>query len=498
MNRLVLFAFVCGFSLFPNVESSAQKIRITAANTTSANASTYDSGEGIRIFQGVKPDIVLIQEFKYGNNTPAAIRQFVDSTFGSGFSYYRETITVGGGIPNGVISRYPIIAQGSWDDPEINNREFAWARIDIPGAVDLWAVSLHLKASSGDAGTRNQEAIALRNYIQANIPPDDFLVIGGDLNSYSRNEAQFTVLSEVVRTAGPYPADQNGNQNTNAGRSSPYDNIFSDADLDALQVPVVIGSRTFANGLVVDTRVHTPLSDLSPALFGDSGATNMQHMTIVKDFYIPPSILTVSPLTGGTVGSPFSFSFSANAGTAPYLWSVAAGTLPPGLALAADGSLAGTPTAAGIFNFSVRVTDGGNVSATAALSLEIKEPLTRFLEFHNLPAESAGVDSDGDGVVNLIEFLLGGNPTQRDSSILPKFVADAENSSVISEFPFLTAAGSVTWKIQYSVDLETWTNAPEIEGVTSTITPGDPMSQAIIRIPTNDGKYFMRLFASAP
>jgi len=36
-----------------------------------------------------------------------------------------------------------IVEAGEWDDPRVGNRDFAWARIDIPGPVDLWAVSVH-------------------------------------------------------------------------------------------------------------------------------------------------------------------------------------------------------------------------------------------------------------------------------------------------------------------------------------------------------------------
>ena len=42
----------------------------------------------------------------------------------------------------------PILDSGSWDDTLSPNRDFAWARIDVPGPHDLWAVSLHLLTSS--------------------------------------------------------------------------------------------------------------------------------------------------------------------------------------------------------------------------------------------------------------------------------------------------------------------------------------------------------------
>jgi endonuclease/exonuclease/phosphatase family metal-dependent hydrolase len=258
-------------------------IRIAAANTTSGNYQSYDPGEGVRMFKGTKPDVVLIQEFNYGTNSATDIRSFVDQTFGPSFAYYRQPSVQ---IPNGVISRWPIIAAGVWDDTLVSNRDFVWARIDIPGAKDLWAVSLHLLTS--DATTRANEASALVNFIKANVPAGDYLVVGGDLNTGSRVETCINTLSQVVVTASPYPADQNGNTNTNASRARPYDWVLVDADLNQYKTATVLGgSRSYPAGLVLDSRVYTPLTEISPVLYGDSSAFNMQHMEVVRDFNVP-------------------------------------------------------------------------------------------------------------------------------------------------------------------------------------------------------------------
>jgi hypothetical protein len=49
-----------------------------------------------------------------------------------------------------------------------------------------------------------------------------------------------------------------------------------------------VGTSTFPAGLVIDTRDYSPITDLSPARIGDSAASNMQHMGVVKDFFIQP------------------------------------------------------------------------------------------------------------------------------------------------------------------------------------------------------------------
>ncbi|NDH86605.1 hypothetical protein EBY67_06095, partial [bacterium] len=61
------------------------------------------------------------------------------------------------------------------------------------------------------------------------------------------------------------------------------------------ETPVKIGSLSFANGLVFDSRKFTPLSSVDPVLVGDSGATSMQHMAVVRAFAVPAlELLTVT------------------------------------------------------------------------------------------------------------------------------------------------------------------------------------------------------------
>jgi endonuclease/exonuclease/phosphatase family metal-dependent hydrolase len=103
---------------------------------------------------------------------------------------------------------------------------------------------------------RNTEAANLVNFIKANVPASDYLVIAGDFNTDSRSESCFSTFSQVVSTASPYPADRNGNTNTNASRGKPYDHVLVDADLLAYQTSTLIGSSSFAAGTVIDTRVY--------------------------------------------------------------------------------------------------------------------------------------------------------------------------------------------------------------------------------------------------
>jgi Putative Ig domain len=89
---------------------------------------------------------------------------------------------------------------------------------------------------------------------------------------------------------------------------------------------------------------------------------------------VPLAVTTVS-LPGATVGEAYSQALAASGGTSPYTWSVQGGSLPSGLALSNSGTISGTPTAAGTYSFTVRVTDAAGATATRALSITVTQPV---------------------------------------------------------------------------------------------------------------------------
>src|SRR5512140_1412215 len=84
----------------------------------------------------------------------------------------------------------------------------------------------------------------------------------------------------------------------------------------------------------------------------------------------PPQITTAS-LAAGLVGRSYSQVLAATGGQGALSWSATPGTLPPGLTLAANGALTGTPTQAGTYSASVTVTDSVSHTDTAVLTIEI-------------------------------------------------------------------------------------------------------------------------------
>jgi endonuclease/exonuclease/phosphatase family metal-dependent hydrolase len=420
-----------------------QTIRTVAANITSGSSQAYED-PGTRILEGLHPDVVMLQEFNVGTSSSMSeVRAWVDTTFGTGFNYFRES---SGGIPNGVISRWPIVASGSWEDSEVGDRGFAWARIDIPGDKNLWVVSVHLKASSGSANStkRQTQALQLVAYIKANVPSEDYLLIGGDCNTYSYTEACLGTLGQIVDVSAPRPVDQAGDADTNSGRSSPYDWVLAEPELDALETPVQIGSLSFANGLVFDSRVFSPLSSVSPVLSTDSGATNMQHMAVVRAFAVPAAeMLTVTASSSNTALVPNSNIVVSGTGTSR--------------------TVTVTPVANQTGTATITVTGGdGTSTASDTFVVTVNPSLTAFQSWiagygFSGATALASADSDGDGWSNAQEFAFGLVPNVAGGALVK-----IESSGSGAKITYLQRSG-VTYTVKSASDLPA--------GFAGTVTP---------------------------
>ena len=127
--------------------------------------------------------------------------------------------------------------------------------------------------------------------------------------------------------------------------------------------PTVPGDFTFA----------VQVADSYPAKQGGP-ATAQAQLTITVVTLVD---VTTRSLPAGAQGIAYLAQIEASGGTLPYIWSVAAGSLPPGLTLQpGSGAISGSPTSPGDFSFTVEATDSSPTpqSATKALALAIGSP----------------------------------------------------------------------------------------------------------------------------
>ena len=136
------------------------------------------------------------------------------------------------------------------------------------------------------------------------------------------------------------------------------DNTVSviDTATSAVKAAVAVGAGPFQ--VAVNPTTHIAyVTDFS------AGTVSVISWPLGLGFPAPPP---------GRLGVAYSDTLSAGGGVAPYAWSVSAGALPAGMTLgASSGVLGGTPTAAGTFSFTVKVTDASSQTATEAVSLVI-------------------------------------------------------------------------------------------------------------------------------
>lgn len=408
----------------------------------------------IRIFQGLKPDIVAIQEFNYSNNTASDFRSMVDTAFGTNFVYYREPYTSSGDIPNGIISRYSILAAGSWVDTVQSqpNRGFAWAQIDMPGTNALYVVSVHLLTSS--ASVRSSEAANLKTLIQSNFPSNAWIVVAGDFNTDSRTESTTMTTFDSYLSDNPVPADNNGNSNTSENRNYPHDYVLPSFSFTNLETATVFPSHSFPNGLVFDSTIYTPLSDVPPVQFTDS--TNAQHMAVMKDFLIPagndsgtnpPVIVTQPQSQTNAAGATITFSVGAGgSGTLACQWqfngtNIAGATANPFVLVNAQLTNNG--------NYSVIVTNlFGSVTSSNAVLLLTNAPPAITTQPQNqsvLAGQTAtfSVAATGTPPLNYQWFFSGTNiagATANPFTLANVQLTNAGNYSVV----ITNIAGSVT------------------------------------------------------
>lgn len=215
------------------------------------------------------------------------------------------------------------------------------------------------------------------------------------------------------------------------------------------------------------------------------GITGLSNVTaepaawVMSDFSafpeLPLTITTVSGLPSAIVGGGYNQTVEASGGSSPYAWTVNAGSsLPAGITLTNLGLLSGTPSVAGSYNFTLRVTDDLGAFVTKAFTLTVADALT-ITTAATLPAGGAG------SAYNQTLAATGGTPAYSwalaSGSTLPPGL-NLSTGGVISGTP--STSGSFAFTVQVTDSLGIVTSkgftlgvlAPVIITTTSPLPPG--------------------------
>ena len=163
----------------------------------------------------------------------------------------------------------------------------------------------------------------------------------------------------------------------------------------------------------------------------------------------PLTLTTAASMPGGSVGTAYTTTLQASGGTTPYSWSISSGALPAGLTLAAaSGTISGTPTTAGIFSFTAKVTDSTAPTAqtaTQAFSITVAAAVTP------VQITTGSIPSGQVGTAYTARLAASGGTTPYSWSIssgaLPAGLTLATASGTISGTPTTAGSFSFTAKV---------------------------------------------------
>lgn len=177
----------------------------------------------------------------------------------------------------------------------------------------------------------------------------------------------------------------------------------------------------------------------------DSGSPQLSAQLPLSITVNPVLSITTTQLPNGTAGSAYKAKLKSSGGVPPVSWSLPNGALPGGLTLDAGGTISGTPTTNGTFNFTVAATDLSTTPQVQqqALSITIGQATPLSITTTSLPngtvntAYSATLQATG-GIAPITWSIVSG--------ALPSGLVLDRNFGVISGRP--SAVGTSTFAVQ--------------------------------------------------
>ncbi len=173
------------------------------------------------------------------------------------------------------------------------------------------------------------------------------------------------------------------------------DVIVSDNSLESVYVLAAISGTYWGQAMTAGTAYYVAGHNTGCPSYTPSGAATSAYLCQPAGVAVDPSgditvaspeinriftignVLSITPtsLPGGSVGQGYGpTTLNAAGGATPFTWSLPSGSLPPGLNLGSDGTISGTPTTSGTFDFTVQATSSDNPpqSVTEPLSITVQ------------------------------------------------------------------------------------------------------------------------------
>jgi len=220
----------------------------------------------------------------------------------------------------------------------------------------------------------------------------------------------------VISSAAQLPAGSVGNAYSQtlsvAGGTPPYHWTVASGALPAglaLSSGGVLGGIPTANGTFQFTAQVTDSA---------GGRASLQFSLSIGSGL---AITSGASLPSGTLGLAYTpLALAAAGGRQPYTWAVTSGAIAPGLTLSASGTITGTPTSAGAFQFTVQVTDSNRATATLAFTISILPPALPQVNISGVPETATSADQ-----IDFSVALGSGYPLAITGTVTLTFAPDA-------------------------------------------------------------------------
>jgi hypothetical protein len=207
----------------------------------------------------------------------------------------------------------------------------------------------------------------------------------------------------------------------------------------SLASPLVLNPAT---GAITGTPSGAATSNFTVTVTDASGVADQAVGSFGLTVNLPLSIMTAT-LPGAQMGSNYSQNVIAAGGSGSYTWSISSGSLPTGASLnTSTGAIAGSLSAVGTFNFTLKVTDTNNSTATNSYSVTVYAPLN--ITTSNLPAGVAGFSYSKQLAAT---GGSGGNVWSITSGALPANLSLNASSGAITGTPSASGSTPLTFKV---------------------------------------------------
>lgn len=147
---------------------------------------------------------------------------------------------------------------------------------------------------------------------------------------------------------------------------------------------------------------------------------------VYTPYVCPVVIVTPSSLPSASWGVAYSQSLSQTGALGAPSFAVTAGALPPGLTLANNGTISGTPTANGVFNLTVTAGDASGCSGSRPYSITVNPTVP------GAPSGVSAVAGDAQADVSFAEPGDGGTPITGYSAICTDGTTNVSANGTVS------------------------------------------------------------------